>query len=95
MQFTQNSLLFGGAMKNVKVNVITALKLCGMDAISEGGMYRALFAQGLDSDDATAVVQELLSEGRIKRSGCAFLLQRYVPTYGEEGSARERTICNS
>lgn len=82
-------------MNNAKVNVITAMRICGLEAISEGGMYHALFSQGLDSDDATMVVKELLEEGRIKRSGCAFLLQRYVPTHGEESSPRERSVCNS
>jgi hypothetical protein len=82
-------------MNNTKVNVITAMRICGMDAISEGGMYHALFSQGLDSDEATLVVKELLEEGMIQRSGCAFLLRRYVAKHGEESSARERSVCNS
>jgi hypothetical protein len=82
-------------MNNAKINVITAMKICGLDAISEGGMYHALFSQGLDSDDATMVVKELLEEGRIQRSGCAFLLRRYVQPHGEESSTRERSVCNS
>lgn len=82
-------------MNNAKTNVIIAMNICGMSAISEGGMYHALFSQGLDSDEATLVVKELLDEGRIVRSGCAFLLRRYVRTHGEEGAAREQSVCNS
>jgi len=82
-------------MNNAKANVITAMKICGMEAISEGGMYHALFSQGLDSDDATHVVRELLQEGKISRSGCAFILNRYVRPHGEESSSRERSVCNS
>lgn len=82
-------------MNNAKVNVITAMRICGLEAISEGGMYHALFSQGLDSDEATMVVKELLEEGRIQRSGCAFLLRRYVRDHGEESSPRERSVCNS
>lgn len=82
-------------MNNAKVNVIIAMKMCGMEAISEGGMYHALFSQGLDSDEATLVVKELLAEGRIARSGCAFILNRYVRHHGEESSSRERSVCNS
>lgn len=80
---------------DIKVNVITALKLCGMEAISEGGMYYALFSQGLDCDDATLAVSELLSEGHIKRSGCAFLLCRYVSDHGKEDPRGARAVCNS
>ena len=82
-------------MNNAKVNVITAMRICGLEAISEGSMYHALFSQGLDSDDATMVVKELLQEGKIQRSGCAFLLRRYVRDHGEESSPRERSVCNS
>lgn len=82
-------------MNNAKVNVITAMKICGIEAISEGGMYHALFSQGLDSDEATSVVKQLLEEGRLIRSGCAFLLRRYVEKHGEESSPRERSVCNS
>ena len=82
-------------MNNAKVNVITAMRICGLEAISEGSMYHALFSQGLDSDDATMVVKELLEEGKIQRSGCAFLLRRYVRDHGEESSPRERSVCNS
>jgi len=82
-------------MNNAKANVITAMKICGMDAITEGGMYHALFSQGLDSDDATMVVKELLEEGRLVRSGCAFLLRRYVQPHGEESSLGRRSVCNS
>lgn len=82
-------------MSNAKTNVIIAMKMCGMNAISEGGMYHALFSQGLDADAATHVVKELLTEGRISRSGCAFILNRYVRPHGEESSSRERSVCNS
>jgi (2Fe-2S) ferredoxin len=82
-------------MNNAKANVIIAMKMCGMEAISEGGMYHALFSQGLDADDATHVVKELLEEGKILRSGCAFILNRYVQPHGEEGATSERTVCNS
>lgn len=82
-------------MNNAKANVIIAMKMCGMEAISEGGMYHALFSQGLDADDATMVVKELLQEGRITRSGCAFILSRYVRPHGEESSSREQSVCNS
>jgi hypothetical protein len=82
-------------MNNAKANVITAMKICGMEAISEGGMYHALFSQGLDAEEATMIVKELLEEGRISRSGCAFLLRRYVRDHGEESSSLERSVCNS
>lgn len=78
-------------MSNAKMNVITAMKICGMDKISEGGMYYALFSQGLSADDATMVVKELLSEERIYRSGCAFILQ----LNGKKNIAREQSVCNS
>jgi len=82
-------------MNNAKANVITAMKICGMEAISEGGMYHALFSQGLAADEATMVVKELLDEGWISRSGCAFILKHYVRNHGEESSSRERSVCNS
>lgn len=82
-------------MSNAKINVIIAMKVCGMKAISEGAMYHALFIQGLNAEDATTAVKELLDEGIIERSGCAFLLRRYVRDHGEESSSRERSVCNS
>lgn len=82
-------------MNNAKVNVITAMRICGLEAISEGSMYHALFSQGLDSEDATRVVKELLDEGQLSRSGCAFIFRRYVDRHGEESSPRERSVCNS
>lgn len=82
-------------MNNAKVNVIIAMKVCGMKAISEGGMYHALFIQGLNADDATMAVKELLEEGIIERSSCAFVLRRYVRDHGEESSPGERSVCNS
>lgn len=82
-------------MNNVKQNIIIAMKICGMDAISEGGMYYALLSRGLTPDEATVVVKELLDEGKIIRSGCAFVLRRYDRTHGEEGSFGERSVCNS
>jgi|LakMenEpi13Sep09_1017268.scaffolds.fasta_scaffold00362_3 hypothetical protein len=82
-------------MNNAKANVIIAMKMCGMEAISEGGMYHALFSQGLGTDEATMVVKELLEEGRVTRSGCAFILNRYVRPHGEENPARAWAVCNS
>ena len=82
-------------MNNAKANVIIAMKMCGMEAISEGGMYHALFSQGLNADDATHVVKELLESGLMRRSGCAFILNRYVRDHGQESATSERTVCNS
>lgn len=78
-------------MNSVKINIISAMNICKMEKISEGGMYHALFSQGLDADDATMVVKELLEEGRILRSGCAFILQ----PNGKKNTTREQSVCNS
>jgi hypothetical protein len=82
-------------LTNVKQNIIIAMKICGIRAMSEGAMYGALFKYGLDCDQATQTVSEMLKEGLMVRSGCAFTLPRYVGAHGEKGTFGERSVCNS
>lgn len=77
--------------KELVSNIVIAMKLCGMKAISEGGLYWALFNQKVDVDAATSAVKYALDNKIIERKGCAF----FIKTNGKESSIAERTICNS
>jgi hypothetical protein len=76
---------------SVKKNIVTAMKVCGIEAISEGSMYKALFSRGLSCDDATQVVKELLEDGTLRRSGCGFLLT----ADGKKNTFRQGSVCDS
>jgi hypothetical protein len=61
-------------MESTKEKIITAMKLCDMNRIGEGALYHALFKIGVHYDDATMVIQKLLADSVLYRSGCTFTL---------------------
>lgn len=69
-----------GTMNNIHERVVAALLACEMTAISEGDLYYSLFKVGISAHDATSAVKQMLEEGALKRSGCAFVVCGYVAT---------------
>lgn len=50
-------------------DIITALRRCEINKVAEGVIYWTLFSRGLSPDEATRIVQELLGQDGVTRTG--------------------------
>ncbi len=71
-------------------NIIIAMKISGVHQLTEGGLYWALFRQGVDADTATGAVKQAIDHGGLRRDGHVLILNN-----GKENSSRTRAVCNS
>lgn len=71
-------------------NVVIAMQISGIHQLTEGGMYWALFKQGMDTDAATGAVKYAIDANILKRTGHVLAL-----SHGKEDSDRAQSVCNS
>lgn len=71
--------------------IITAMKIMGLNQMSEGAVYWALFKLNLNPDEATNIISNAEKSGKIIRKGCLIELS----DNGKEDLIGERPVCNS
>lgn len=76
--------------ESVMKNIIIAMKISGVHQLTEGGVYWALFRQGVDADTATGAVKHAIDQNVLRRDGHVLILNN-----GEKDSSRPRSVCNS
>lgn len=76
--------------ESVMKNIIIAMRISGVHQITEGGVYWALFSQGVDADTATGAVKHAIDEKVLRRNGHVLILN-----HGEKDTSRARAVCNS
>lgn len=80
-------------MKNEAQNIITAMKISGVTSLSEGSVYDCLLnGYGLNPNDATLVVKEMLDSGKVKRNGCALFLAEYSDNHDQTDTVGRRAL---
>lgn len=72
-------------------NIIIAMRMSATRVLPEGYLYELLFKEGMNPEQATGFIRDLLRTGKIERIGCAFVLTQH----GKESSSDERAVCNS
>ena len=72
-------------------DVITAMKISGVNMLPEGHLYALLFKHGMTPDEATAFMRDLLATERVARAGCVLVLNKH----GKENSNRAWAVCDS
>lgn len=77
-------------MNKIIENIATAMRMCDIEQISEGGLYWALFQQGVGADEATLVVKQALDSGVLIRQGVVLSV-----AHGKRDSRRTWAVCNS
>jgi len=76
--------------ESVMKNIVIAMRISGVHQLTEGGIYWALFNQGVDADTATGAVKHAIDEKVLRRDGHVLILNN-----GEEDTSRARAVCNS
>jgi len=76
--------------ESVMKNIIIAMRISGVHQITEGGVYWALFGQGVDADTATGAVKHAIDQKVLRRNGHVLILN-----HGEESTAEKWAVCNS
>ena len=71
-------------------NIVTAMKISGVRELTEGGLYWALFNQGMDTDTATGAVKHAIDRKVLRRDGHVLILND-----GKENTLGTRAVCNS
>lgn len=74
-------------------NIVTAMRLSSTRVLPEGYLYELLFKKGMNAEEATKFVRDLLHTGKVERIGCAFVLTPYA--YGKKNPTIQRAVCNS
>lgn len=72
-------------------NIIIAMRLSATKVLAEGYVYDLLFKAGMNPEEASLFIRDLLKTGKVERNGCAFVLK----DNGEESSTEQRAVCNS
>lgn len=76
--------------ESVMRNIVVAMRISGVHQLTEGGLYWALFGQGIDADTATGAVKHAVDQKILRRNGHVLILND-----GKEDPIRSRAVCNS
>lgn len=76
--------------ESVIKKIVIAMRISGVHRLTEGGVYWALFSQGVDADTATGAVKYAIDRKVLRRDGHVLIL-----TDGEKDSSGSRAVCNS
>lgn len=76
--------------ESIVKKIVIAMQISGIHQLTEGGMYWALFKQGMDTDAATSAVKHAIDQKILERNGHVLTLN-----HGEKNSFRQRAVCNS